>query len=196
MTLLDLRLREFLDEVAGSGRTPGGGSLAALVTAAAAGLLAKVARASKADWPDAAGVAAQAECLRDRAAPLAQLDADEYEAALRSVGEASDESVARRDFAVGRAYARAAEPPLRIVEAAADVAELAVLVAKNGDPSLRADAAAAGAFAAAAARAAAELVAVNLTASADDERVLRAQTLAELAARAADLAFAGGEPWE
>jgi formiminotetrahydrofolate cyclodeaminase len=196
MSLLDLRLSEFLDEVAGKGRTPGGGSLAALVTAAAAGLLAKVARASKADWADAAGVAAQAEALRDRAAPLAQLDADEYEAAMSSVGAPGDESAVRRDFAVGRAYARAAEPPLRIVEAATDVAELAALVARNGDPSLRADAAAAGAFAAAAARAAAELVAVNLTASADDERVLRAHALAELAARAADEAFAGGEPWE
>jgi methenyltetrahydrofolate cyclohydrolase len=196
MTLLDLRLREFLDEVAGAGRTPGGGSLAALVTAAAAGLLAKVARASKAEWPDAAGVAAQAESLRDRAAPLAQLDADEYEAALRSVGQAGDDSADRRDFAVGRAYARAAEPPLLIIEVATDVAELAVLVARNGDPSLRADAAAAAAFASAAARSAAELVAVNLTASADDERVLRAQALAEFAARAADKAFAGGEPWE
>ena len=41
MTLLDLRLREFLDEVAAEGRTPGGGSAAALVTAIAAGLLAK-----------------------------------------------------------------------------------------------------------------------------------------------------------
>jgi formiminotetrahydrofolate cyclodeaminase len=196
MRLLDLRLREFLDEIAGAGRTPGSGSLAALVTAAAAGLLAKVARASKANWSDAAGVAAQAESLRDRAAPLAQLDADDYEAALRSVGETGDESVDRRDFAVGQAYARAAEPPLRIVEAATDVAELAVLVVRNGDPSLRADAAAAGAFAAGAARAAAELVAVNLTASADDERVVRARALAELAARAADEAFAGGEPWE
>jgi formiminotetrahydrofolate cyclodeaminase len=196
MSLLDLRLHEFLDKVAGTGRTPGGGSLAALVTAAAAGLLAKIARASKADWPDAAGVAAQAESLRDRAAPLAQLDADEYEAALRSVGEAGDESADRRNFAVGRAYARAAEPPLRIVETATDVAELAALVARNGDPSLRADATAAGALAAAAARAAAELVAVNLTASTDDERVLRAHAGAELAARAADEAFAGGEPRE
>jgi formiminotetrahydrofolate cyclodeaminase len=112
------------------------------------------------------------------------------------VGQAGDDSADRRDFAVGRAYARAAEPPLLIIEVATDVAELAVLVARNGDPSLRADAAAAAAFASAAARSAAELVAVNLTASADDERVLRAQALAEFAARAADKAFAGGEPWE
>ena len=46
MALLDLRLREFLDEIAAEGRTPGGGSAAALVTAIAAGLLAKVARGS------------------------------------------------------------------------------------------------------------------------------------------------------
>jgi formiminotetrahydrofolate cyclodeaminase len=192
MTLLDLRVREFLEAVASEQRTPAGGSLAAIVTAAAAGLLAKVARASKEGWPDAAGVAAQAESLRDRVAPLAQLDADEYEAALLAQRDGAEQAGDRRDFALGRAYARAAEPPLRIVEAAADVAELAVVVARNGEGSLRADAAAAGALAAAAARSAAELVAVNLTATADDARVVRARALAADAARAADEAYAGG----
>lgn len=191
MALLDLRLREFLDEMAAEGRTPGGGSLAALVTAAAAGLLAKVARSSKDGWAEAPAIAAQAEALRDRAAPLAQVNADAYEAALESTDESGEEPGARRDFEVGRAYARAAEPPLMIVEAAADVAQLSVTVARNGDPRFRADAAAAGALAAAAARAAAELVAVNLTASEDDSRVLRARMLADEAARAADEAFAG-----
>jgi methenyltetrahydrofolate cyclohydrolase len=192
MALLDLQLREFLDEVAADGRTPGGGSVAALVTAAAAGLLVKVARASKGNWSEAAGIAAQAESLRDRAAPLAELDAEAYEAALRSVDELPDEAGERRDFAVGRAYAKAAEPPLQIVETALDVAQLSVAVVRNGNPDLRADAAAAGALAAAAARAAAELVAVNLTASEEDERVVRARRLAGDAARAADEAFAGG----
>ncbi len=191
MAMLDLRLQEFLDEVASERRTPGSGSVAALVTAAAAGLLAKIARASKDGWPEAAGIAAQAESLRDRAAPLAQADAEEYEAALSAPTKTGDESVQRRDFAVGRAYARAAEPPLRIVETATDVAQLSVTVARNGNQSFRADAAAAGAFAAAAARAAAELVAVNLTASAEDPRVVRARALAEDAARAADEAYAG-----
>jgi len=191
MAMLDLRLQEFLDEVASERRTPGSGSVAALVTAAAAGLLAKIARASKDGWPEAPGIAAQAESLRDRAEPLAQADAEEYEAALSAPTKTGDESVQRRDFAVGRAYARAAEPPLRIVETATDVAQLSVTVARNGNQSLRADAAAAGAFAAAAARAAAELVAVNLTASAEDPRVVRARALAEDAARAADEAYAG-----
>ena len=197
MTLLELRLSEFLEEVAGEGPTPAAGSLAAVVVAAAAGLLAKIARVSKSEWPEAAGIAAQAESLRDRAAPLAQIDADEYVAALRSVRDGAGEPGDRRDFAVGRAYARAAEPPLRIVETATDVAELAVTVAEKGNPSLRADAVAAAVLAAAAARAAAELVVVNLTAVEGDPRVIRALTLSGFAARAAEEATAGGrEPWE
>jgi formiminotetrahydrofolate cyclodeaminase len=149
-----------------------------------------VARASQDGWTEARGIAAQAEALRDRLAPLAQLDADQYEAALSARAEEAPESE-RRDFQLGVAYARAAEPPLRIAEAANDVAALAVTVARHGDPSVRADAVAAAALAAAAARAAAELVAVNLTASAEDERVLRARRLAEEAARAAEEASAG-----
>ncbi len=192
MDLLDLRVRDFLEEVAAKDRTPGSGSVAAVVTAAAAGLLAKVARASKNDWVDAAGIAAQAESLRDRVAPMAQLDADEYDAALSARDETGEQPGERRDFALGRAYARAAEPPLRIVEAATDVAVLSTTVAANGEPSLRVDAAAAGVLAAAAARAAAELVAVNLTASPDDKRVVRARALADEAARAAEEASTGG----
>jgi methenyltetrahydrofolate cyclohydrolase len=187
VALLELRLREFLDELASDSATPGGGSLAAVVTAGAAGLLAKVARASKEGWPAAAGMAAQAEALRDRAAPLAQLDADEYEAALRA-RDSDEEPGDRLDYAVGRAYARAAAPPVRIVEVAADVAELAALVALSCNPAFRADAVTAALLAAACAAAGAELVAVNLTMSANDERVVRTAALAEGAARAAGAA--------
>lgn len=162
----------------------GGGPLAARVTASAAELLAEIARMSKDGWPEAAGIAAQAESLRDRAAPLAELAGRAYEEALAAVGG---------DYELGRAYARAAEPPLRIVEAAADVAELAALIAAQGDQARRADAVAAGLLAAAAAGAAAELVAVNLTMAADDERVRRAQVLAEGAARTAATARATRE---
>ena len=193
MALLDLRLREFLDEIAAKGRTPGGGSAAALVTAIAAGLLAKVARGSGDSWPEAAGIAAQAECLRDRATPLAEAAAEQYEAALRVREETGGEPGERRDFALGQAYAKAAEPPLQIVRAASDVAQLAIAVAENGEPALRADAVVAALLAAAAAKAAAELEAVNLTASASDPRVLEAAKLAEDAARAAEAARAARE---
>jgi formiminotetrahydrofolate cyclodeaminase len=192
MALLDRSLREFLDDVAAAGRTPGGGSAAALVTAIAAALLAKIARTSTA-WPESRGIAAQAESLRDRAAPLAQADAEEYEAALQAREDDGGEAGERRDFALGRAYARAAEPPLQIARAAADVAELAVVVARNGDPAFHADAVTAALLAAAAASSAAELVGVNLTASARDERVREAERLAESAARAAEEARAARE---
>jgi len=192
MALLDRSLRELLDDVAAAGRTPGGGSAAALVTALAAALLAKIARTSTA-WPESRGIAAQAESLRDRAAPLAQADAEEYEAALRAREDDGTQAGERRDFVLGRAYARAAEPPLQIARAAADVAELAVVVARNGDPAFHADAVIAALLAAAAASSAAELVGVNLTASARDERVREAGRLAENAARAAEEARAARE---
>jgi methenyltetrahydrofolate cyclohydrolase len=153
---------------------PGGGPLAAEVTASAADLLARIARSTKDSWPDAAGIAAQAESLRERAAPLAELSALAYEEALSASGGS---------YEVGRAYARAAEPPLRIAEAAADVAALAAVVAQYGNPAMRADAVVAGLLAVGCARAAAELVAVNLTATSGDERVRRADRLAEEAAR-------------
>jgi formiminotetrahydrofolate cyclodeaminase len=124
---------------------------------------------------------------------LAEVAAAEYEAALRLREEGGGEPGERRDFALGRAYAKAAEPPLQIVRAASDVAQLAVVVARNGEPALRADAVVAAVLAAAAASAAAELVAVNLTASAGDPRVLEAGKLAEDAARAAEAARAARE---
>jgi hypothetical protein len=162
----------------------GGGPLAAHVTASAAELLAAIARASREVWPEAGGVAAQAESLRDRVTPLAQLSAEAYQEALASDGG---------DYELGRAYAKAAEPPLRIAEAATAVSELAAYVAEYAKPALRADAVTAGLIAASCARAAAELVAVNLTVSANDERVRRADFLAEEAARTAELARATRE---
>jgi formiminotetrahydrofolate cyclodeaminase len=162
----------------------GGGSLAALATASAAELLATIARASTSNWADARGVAAQAESLRDRALPLADLTAEAFRQALDAEGG---------DYELGRAYARAAEPPLWIAEAAADVAALAALVAEQGDPVRRADAVCAGLVAAGCARAAAELIAVNLTVSGSDERVRRADLLAEEAARTAEAARAARE---
>src|SRR5262249_38791454 len=113
----------------------GGGPFAARVTAAAAMLLADIARASAPTWSEAGGVAAQAESLPARTSPLADLSAEAYAAALSAEGG---------DFEVGRAYAKAVEPPLRIAEAAADVVELAAYVAENADPARRADAVSAG----------------------------------------------------
>jgi methenyltetrahydrofolate cyclohydrolase len=178
--LLERPLAAFLDDVADAAPIPGGGSVAAVAAAMAAGLLAMVARASIASWPEAAGVAAQAEALRDRIAPLADLTAAAYTEALEVLdGDNGAAERELRDVRLGAALSRAAAAPLSIAEAAADVAELGVLVAERGDPSRRADAVAAVVLADAAARIGAELVRVNLAAPSEDDRVARAARLVE-----------------
>ena len=94
--------------------------------------------------------------------------------------------VEQRDWEIGKAFARAAEPPLEIARAAADVAELAAQLAAGGDPRVHADALAAAALAAGVARGAVALVAVNLTTVEGDPRLVEARRLAE----AADLSAA------
>jgi len=181
-TYLQRSLGDLLDDVGAPTPTPGSGSVAALVVALAAAVVGMAARMSRSVWDEAGGSAAQAETLRLRAAELAHVDAARYEQALEMRAAPSQDRPERRDFALGRAFAKAAEPPLEIVQAAADVALLACEVAQRCDPAVRADAAAAASLAAGAAGAAAELVAVNLTALEGDQRVGRARRLADEAA--------------
>jgi formiminotetrahydrofolate cyclodeaminase len=187
--LLDLPLREFLDRLAAEEPSPAGGSAAALAVAMGAALIVKVARAST-SWPEARAVVAQAERLRRRTAPLAQSDADVYEEALAALHLPEQLEPEVRDMALAQVLARAAEIPLVIAEAGADVACLAAEVADRGAPERRGDAIAAALIGEAAARAAANLVAINLTVTPDDERVLRARAVTDLASAAAREALA------
>lgn len=187
-SFLDLTVGRLLDEVASPRPSPGGGSVLALTLALAAGVVAMAARASGESWEEAGGAAAQADALRVRAAALADRDAEVYERALAVVDASVGTDPERRDWEIGKAVAAAAEPPLQIGELALDVARLAVETAARADQRLRPDAVAAAALAGAVARGAAELVAVNLTASPGDERVLQARELAEDADRAARFA--------
>jgi methenyltetrahydrofolate cyclohydrolase len=175
---------ELLASVAAETRAPAGGSVAAVVVALAAALVAKAARLSRASWRNAAGAVAQAEALRARVAPLAEADATAYANAIAALQA--------RDPELGTALSRAAHVPLVIAEAAADVACLASSVAEEGDPDARGDAATAAVFAQAAARAAAHLVEINLSATRADERVVVARALVEAADRAAEAALGAG----
>lgn len=187
--LLDLPLRQFLDRLAAEEPAPAGGSAAALGVAMAAALIAKVAKAS-ADWPEAGSVVAQAERLRRRTAPLAQSDAEAYEEALAALHLPDQLEPEVRNMALGQVLARAAEIPLVIAEAGADVACLAAEAAERGIPERRGDAIAAALIAEASARAAANLVAVNLTVTPEDERLLRARAVTDVASAAAREALA------
>lgn len=176
---------ELLDELAAAGPAPGGGSALAFAASIAAAVVTMAARVS-----ELGALAAQAETLRARAEPLADLDAATYRAALDVRAKAKELPPERRDWEIGEAFARAAEPPLEICRVAADVAELAAELALNGSPAIRADAVAAASLAAGVARGAVAMVEVNLTAVADDPRVAEARRLAELAAAAAARAAA------
>ncbi|TMM11891.1 MAG: formiminotransferase-cyclodeaminase [Actinobacteria bacterium] len=164
---------------------PIGATALAAAAAAAAQALADVARAS-----GEAGLAAQAEQLRLRVAGAARVNALRYPRALAAPDTTASLPEDRRDWEIGLAYAQAAEPPLELARIAADVAELGGAVAAGADPALRADAIAAAHVAAGAARGAVALVATNLTASPDDERVADAKRCAEAAQQAATRASA------
>jgi methenyltetrahydrofolate cyclohydrolase len=190
---LDAPLRDFLDTLAGEGPAPAGGSAAAITVAMAAGLVAMVARASEGHWDEAGGVVGQAETLRARVAPLAKADAEAYLDALSTLRGRGLLEERYRDQQLRAALDRAAEIPLRIAEAGADLASLAALLVENGNPEVRADAAVAAVLAAGGTRAAAKLVAVNLSALEGDPRVRHVDSLAEVAAEASGRALAAAQ---
>lgn len=201
--LTGLTLPALLEELAAPREVPGAGSALAAALATAAAVVQMAARLSPDSWTDAAGVAAQAEALRERAVQLVDEDADAYRLALEARA-AADENAgpeqrhsrveaspakpatpAQRDWALGRVTAAAAEPPLALARVAADLAELCAAAGARVEPRVHADVAAAASLAAAVARGARELVATNLTALADDPRVGEADRLVAAAEAAA-----------
>ena len=172
---LEPQLRQLLDLV--GGEIAGGGSAAAIAGALASAVVAAAARgAGAATWPEAPAAVAQANAFRHRLETLARRDAEVYRRATDVLREH------RGDAAIVVAVGAAADVPVEIAEASADVAELAAEVASRCDTHRANDAAVAVHLAAAAARAATDLVRVNLTTAADDPRLLRAAAAADAAA--------------
>ena len=175
-----LRIEPLLEAIGARAPAPGGGSTAALVGAMAAALCTKTARFANDD-----GAVAQALVLEDRLLKLAPEDAEVFDVALRTLDEPRDPDPDRRDWQLGRTLAAAADVPLRIAEASADVALLAADLAERGKPDLQPDAAAAALLAQAVTRIASHLVTVNLGTTEHDERVQRAARTVEVARSAA-----------
>lgn len=172
----------FLSELEAPAPSPCGGSAAAAAAAMAASLVTMVARETT-EWTDGPGIASQARALRTRLMALCADDIAAFGdviAVIRSRAGSSEQ----RDFALGEALLHAAEVPLQIAEAAADVAELAALASSEGSPQLRPDATAAAILAEAAVRGATHLVEINLATVAGDHNSLRAERLATAAAAA------------
>ena len=179
-------LAALVASLASPDEAPASGSAAAAAAALAAALVTKVARAA-----GDPGAAAQAELLAARLTGLAAEDADAYAEAVSALGRPAGGSD-RSDFVLGRTLRHAADVPLRIAEAAADVASLAASLGAAVPPDRHADAAGAAMLAEGTARAAAHLVEVNLAARPGDELVRRARAAADGAAAAVAALTPGG----
>ena len=174
---LDLPLGEFLDRVASDGPAPGGGSVAAIAVALAAGLAGMAARLSSERLDDAPELAGRADAARLRVAPLAGADAESYGRVLDAYREPDPEA---RTARVREALSGAADVPLAVAEAGNEVVGIAYRLAEKGNPNLRGDALASVLLAGAGVRAAAELVGINLSAAdVDDDRLGRANSLVD-----------------
>jgi formiminotetrahydrofolate cyclodeaminase len=139
---------------------------------------------SSGEWPEHRGASAQAETLRQRIAPLAQLDAEAYEVSLVALHLPEELEAETRSTLIGDAVARAGQVPLAIADYASDVIALAAEICERCDPARRPDVVAAARLAQGAVEAAAHLVAVNLTFAPNDPRVDRAHMLVRTAQEA------------
>ena len=168
-SFLDAGLKDFLDAVPARTPAPGGGAVAAIAASLAAGLTAMAARFAPDEWERRAEAVGRAEELRARAEPLADADAEAYGAFMAErTGESLEQIIAI---------------PFELAEVAAEVADLASLVAAEGNPNLTGDAAAGADLAAAAASVGARLVRINTPPG--DERIAESAAFAERAAAAA-----------
>jgi methenyltetrahydrofolate cyclohydrolase len=175
---LDLPLGEFLDRVASDKPAPGGGSVAAVAVALAAGLAGMAARLSTGQLSDAPELAEQADASRLRVAPLARADAESYGRVLEAYRDPEDRTERVRDALSG-----AADVPLAVAEAGNEVVGIASRLLEEGNPNLEGDAMAAVLLASAGVRAAAKLVQINLsTVNVDDDRLRRANSLVDTTA--------------
>lgn len=137
-----------------------------------------------------AEVAVRARELRGAALELGDHELHSYEPVLAALRLPADDP--QRAAQLEAALSAAANAPLAIARCAGEVTALADEVARLGSRHLLGDAHAGLLLAEAACQSAAELVAINLQARADDERRTEADTLARRAARIRGEALTGG----
>jgi methenyltetrahydrofolate cyclohydrolase len=173
LSYLDLSLGEFLNRVSAPTPDPGAGAVAATTVAIAAALTAMSAGLSKRQLPEAEALRTRALELRNRVEPLGDKDAEAYAGVLAARARPADDP--ERSVAVRTALEEASDVPLEIADAGVDVLEIALAVARDGNPNLKGDALTACLLAQAGIRAAATLVELNLADELDPRRVRAAR---------------------
>jgi len=194
--IADEPVTTFLDTVASSSPTPGGGSVGAICGAAGAALVAMVARLTQGHkgFEAVSGrmseIAAQADEERAAFLDLADRDAAAFDAVMAAFGlpKAADEEKAARSAAIQAAFAGAAAVPAEVARRAAALLDVAVEVTRDGNPDAASDGLSAAASLHAAVMSALANVEINAMSIKDQSvaRNLRASA-AGLRARAAEM---------
>lgn len=185
MTFAGFTVQQFLDALANSEPTPGGGTAAAITGAMGASLLTMVTGLAKSKTNTEAEKAALAQAreplgaIRDRLVRLADDDTaafNEVMAAYR-LPKASDDEKAARSAAIERALQRATSVPLDTLRECVKGIEMALVVATNGNRSAASDVGVAIGLLEAAAAGAEANVRINLGGLKDD--AFKSATVAE-----------------
>ncbi len=139
--LLDQPIRQFLDQLASATPAPGGGSIAALSGAMAAGLLTMVCDLTigKKQYvefeEEARALRERSETLRAELQSLAQADVDVFNhlAAAYKLPRTTDADAASRRAAIQKVTRGATEVPLRIARATSALLPLCAPLARHGN---------------------------------------------------------------
>ena len=160
----------FLDELASSQATPGGGSAAAVMGAMGAALVSMVCnltigkKAYAEVEADMQAVLLDAEALRGRLTGMVAEDVQAFDQLMAAYGlpKETDEDKATRSLAIQAGLKAATEAPLACARACAEVIELSLRVAEKGNRNVISDAGVGALAAQAALRSAALNVYINV----------------------------------
>ncbi len=186
--LVDLTVRELLERVASGEPVPGGGSIAALCAALAAGLAEMVARLTAGRQDDPAlnnemnRLIDRAQALRADLTRAVDLDSEAYAKVMLAyrMPKATAEEKRLRSEAIQEALKEAARVPLAVAEMAVDVLGMAALAVSKGNKNAVTDGLAGALMARSAVLAATANVRVNLQEITDEAFVQKAQAHTEL----------------
>jgi methenyltetrahydrofolate cyclohydrolase len=144
----DTEIEPFLDQLASSAATPGGGSAAAIIGAMGAALVSMVCNLTigKKKYAEVEGemkdVLAKTEALRQKLTSMIQDDVKAFDAVMGAYGmpKESDAEKAARDKAIQSALKLATDVPLACAYAAREVIDLAAIASDKGNLNVISDA--------------------------------------------------------
>ena len=187
----DKPVTAFLDELASSAATPGGGSAAAIMGGMGAALVSMVCNLTigKKAYVEVEGemkdLLAKAEALRAQLTDFIRADVEAFDGLMAAYGlpKETDEQKAVRSAAIQEGLKKATDAPLACARACADVIALSLIAAEKGNKNVVSDAGVAALAAVAALRSAALNVDINVPSikDADFAASRRAETDALLA---------------